>query len=349
MNHMSMPPYGDETGQEPVASEPPAETRSRRPRRAAQVPAEPGFLDSLVAFLRPRVSHSLREEIAEALTRPETEASGFTPNERLLLNNILQLHDVRVEDVMIPRTEIEGIASSATLGELMARFEETGHSRMPVYGDGLDDPLGMVHIRDVIGHVTRAALCFRHEDGGADAPVRSALDLGRVDLAHTISDLGLLRQILFVPPSMHAAELMQRMQASHIQMALVIDEYGGTDGLVSLEDILEMVVGDIEDEHDDEEALVTHAGDGVFYADGRADLDEVREIVGADFDTSEHEEDADTIGGLVVNALGRMPAPGEVVEVVEGFEIEVMDADPRRVKRLRIVRFPEGASTVLDS
>ncbi len=191
MNHMSMPPYGDETGQEPVASEAPAETRSRRPRRAAQVPAEPGFLDSLVAFLRPRVSHSLREEIAEALTRPETEASRLSRRTSASSSTtFFQLHDVRVEDVMIPRTEIEGIASSATLGELMARFEETGHSRMPVYGDGLDDPLGMVHIRDVIGHVTRAALCFRHEDGGADAPVRSALDLGRVDLAHTISDLG---------------------------------------------------------------------------------------------------------------------------------------------------------------
>ncbi|RIY01076.1 HlyC/CorC family transporter [Aureimonas flava] len=345
---MSMPPFGDETGHEAVSSETPPEPRSRGPRRGAETAAEPGFLESLVAFLRPRVSHSLREEIAEALTRPETEASGFTPNERLLLGNILQLHDVRVEDVMVPRTEIQGIAASATLAELMARFEETGHSRMPVYDEGLDDPLGMVHIRDVIGHVTRAALCFRHEEGEADAPVRSALDLGRVDLAHTIADLGLLRQILFVPPSMHAAELMQRMQASHIQMALVIDEYGGTDGLVSLEDILEMVVGDIEDEHDDDEALVTHSGDGVFYADGRADLDEVREVVGADFDVTGHEEDADTIGGLVVNALGRMPAPGEVVEVVAGFEIEVMDADPRRVKRLRIVRFPEGAAAELD-
>ncbi|WP_279482717.1 hemolysin family protein [Aureimonas sp. SK2] len=346
---MSLPPYGDEVGHEAVSSETPQEARSRRPRPGREAPAEPGFLESLVAFLRPRVSHSLREEIAEALTRPETEASGFTSNERLLLNNILQLHDVRVEDVMVPRTEIQGISATATLGELMARFEETGHSRMPVYGDGLDDPLGMVHIRDVVGHLTRAALCFGHTVAEPDGPVRSSLDLGRVDLGHSLADLGLLRQILFVPPSMHAAELMQRMQASHIQMALVIDEYGGTDGLVSLEDILEMVVGDIEDEHDDEEALVSHAGDGVFYADGRADLDDVRSVVGTDFDTSGHEEDADTIGGLVVNALGRMPAPGEVVEAVPGFEIEVLEADPRRVKRLRIVRFPEGADAILGN
>ncbi len=139
-----------------------------------------------------------------------------------------------------------------------------------------------------------------------------------------------------------AAELMQRMQASHIQMALVIDEYGGTDGLVSLEDILEMVVGDIEDEHDDEEVLVTHAGEGVYYADARADLEEIRKVVGPDFDVRRYEDEADTIGGLVAHAHGGLPDVGAVIEAVPGFEIEVLDADPRRVKRLRIVRFPEG-------
>ncbi|WP_244630883.1 hemolysin family protein [Aureimonas sp. ME7] len=348
---MSMPPSDDGAGLEPHSSDP-SEARSRRPEPARELArdaagSEPGFFEQLVAFLRPRVPSSLREEVTEALMRGEGEATGFTTNERLMLTNILQLHDKRVEDVMVPRTEIEGISSGATLSELMARFEETGRSRMPVYGDGLDDPVGMVHIRDMVGHITRAALRFGHAGEASDAPIRSGLDLSRVDLAQTIADLGLVRQTLFVPPSMHAAELMTRMQASHIQMALVIDEYGGTDGLVSLEDILEMVVGDIEDEHDDEEILVTDAGEGVFYADARADLEEVCKVIGPDFDVAEHKEEADTIGGLVVNALGRMPETGEVVEAVPGFEIEVLEADPRRVKRLRIVRFPEGTDVVL--
>ncbi|MBB3952229.1 transporter associated domain-containing protein [Aureimonas jatrophae] len=331
---------GHEGGAGTDRSPPETEGRSRRARTSAP---EPGFFDSLVAFLRPRVPPSLREEFVEALREGEAGETGFTAGERLMLTNILELHDVRVEDLMVPRTEIQGIPVSATLAETMARFEETGHSRMPVYGEGgLDDPLGMIHIRDMVGHITRAALCFHREGAEQDAPVRSGFDLSRVDLEPTLEALGLMRQILFVPPSMHAAELMARMQASRTQMALVIDEYGGTDGLVSLEDILEMVVGDIEDEHDDEEILVTDAGDDVYYADARADLDEVREVLGDDFDPSAHEADADTIGGLVVNALGRVPAEGEVAEAVPGFQIEVLEADRRRVKRVRLVRVREA-------
>ena len=340
---MSMIHHQDEMASgERHAPEAPDVRSRRRPRED-----EPGFFEQLVTFLRPRVPPSLREELVQALMGEGTEATGFSPGERLMLTNILELHDMRVEDVMVSRTEIDAVPVTATLAELMARFEETGRSRMPVYGEGLDDPLGMVHIRDMVGHITRAALCFGHDKGQEGAPVRSTLDLARVDLEHTISDLGLLRQVLFVPPSMHAAELMARMQASHIQMALVIDEYGGTDGLVSLEDILEMVVGDIEDEHDDEEILITHAGDGVYYADARAELEDVCKLVGPDFDVSAHEDEAETIGGLVVLAHGGLPEIGAVIEAVPGFEIEVLDADPRRVKRLRIVRFPEGPSPEL--
>lgn len=335
---MSISHHQDETPSGDRLSPDTPDARSRRRPRED----EPGFFEQLVTFLRPRVPPSLREELVEALTGETDEATGFSAGERLMLTNILQLHDMRVEDVMVSRTEIDAVPITATLAELMARFEETGRSRMPVYGDGLDDPLGMVHIRDMVGHITRSALCFGHDKAIEGAPVRSTLDLARVDLDHTISDLGLLREVLFVPPSMHAAELMARMQASHIQMALVIDEYGGTDGLVSLEDILEMVVGDIEDEHDDEEVLVTHAGEGVYYADARADLEEIRKVVGPDFDVRRYEDEADTIGGLVAHAHGGLPDVGAVIEAVPGFEIEVLDADPRRVKRLRIVRFPEG-------
>lgn len=162
--------------------------------------------------------------------------------------------------------------------------------------------------------------------------------MGRIDLSKTVEEAGIIRQVLFVPPSMHASDLMQRMQAARIQMALVIDEYGGTDGLASLEDIVEMVVGDIEDEHDDEEVMFAKTSDDVFVADARVELEEIAAAIGPDFDVREQLEDVDTLGGLVFASLGRIPARGEVVQAIPGFEFQVLDADPRRVKRVRIVR-----------
>ena len=147
-----------------------------------------------------------------------------------------------------------------------------------------------------------------------------------------------MRQLLFVPPSMLASDLMARMQASRIQMALVIDEYGGTDGLVSLEDIVEMVVGDIEDEHDDDEVMIRKSSDDVFIADARAELEELADVVGPDFDIREQLEDVDTLGGLIFSSLGRIPLRGEVVQALPGFEFHVLEADPRRVKKVRITR-----------
>src|SRR5690606_31789031 len=255
-----------------------------------------------------------------------------------MLHNILRLRELRVEDVMVPRADIEAIDLSTPLGELLAVFEESGRSRMPVYHENLDDPRGMVHIRDVVGYITRAAKQKRGR--GAKKPAAGApLDLSNVDLTRAVGDLGIVRPVLFVPPSMLASDLMTRMQAARIQMALVIDEYGGTDGLASLEDIVEMVVGDIEDEHDeDEEPMITRTGDGVFVVDAKAEIDDVAEAIGKAFSAGEHEEYVDTIGGMIFNALGRVPARGEVVQAIPGFEFHVLDADPRRVKRVRIVQ-----------
>ena len=189
--------------------------------------------------------------------RRAADEAAFSPGERAMLNNILRLREVRVEDVMVPRADIEAVEINTTLGDLMNLFEQSGHSRMPVYAETLDDPRGMVHIRDVVAHITRARP--RQEGARARKPAAGGrrLDLANVDLAKTIGELSLIRTVLFVPPSMLASDLMARMQATRTQMALVIDEYGGTDGLVSLEDIVEMVVGDIEDEHDDDEPLIT--------------------------------------------------------------------------------------------
>ncbi|MCU0832111.1 MAG: hemolysin family protein [Rhizobiaceae bacterium] len=298
-----------------------------------QRPQTRSLLDRVLEFFRGKPS-DIRVELTDALSE-ETPAQpgGLSPAERAMLNNILRLNEVRVSDVMVPRGEIESVEMSQTLGELLDAFERSGHSRMPVYHETMDDPRGMIHIRDVLTHVTRAS----RKKTRAKAPAETAgIDLKLVDLTQTIAQTKLWRPVLFVPASMPAADLMAQMQAKRIQMALVIDEYGGTDGLVSLEDIVEMIVGDIEDEHDDDEPLIEKRPDGSFIMDARAFIDDVTEVIGDGFSIGEHAEDVDTIGGVAVSALGRLPLKGEIIAVVPGFEIEVLDADTRRVKRLRI-------------
>ncbi|MEF2073797.1 hemolysin family protein [Consotaella aegiceratis] len=314
--------------------------RSPQPRDEGR--PEGGLFKGLLSRLRPRVPSLLRQDLEDALSAHGHEGA-FTPSERAMLNNILRLRELRVEDVMVPRADIEAVEITTTLGDLMKLFEKNGRSRMPVYGESLDDPRGMIHIRDVLAHITRTARRAKQPAGEQQGRrPRAGLDLRQINLARPVGELGIIRKLLYVPPSMLASDLMARMQSTHMQMALVIDEYGGTDGLVSLEDILEMVVGDIGDEHDDEEVMITQSGDGIYYADARADLDDVRKLIGDDFDISEYEDEADTVGGLLFSELGRVPTRGEVVQAVPGFEFQVLDADPRRVRRVRIVRFRQG-------
>ena len=330
MNDIPRTEAGPETGGEASASEQGSDPQSTVARAE---PARVPLLESFMQLFRPRNGSSLREDLEDALAEADAGEQAFSPAERAMLNNILRLREVRVEDVMIPRTDIEAVDITTTLGELLNLFEESGHSRMPVYADTLDDPRGMVHIRDVVAHLTRTA----RQKKPRGRKTGNELNLGLVDLKRPIGELEITRTVLFVPPSMLASDLMARMQAARTQMALVIDEYGGTDGLVSLEDIVEMVVGDIEDEHDDEEPTIVQAGDGVYIVDGKAEIDEVAKLIGEDFKAGEHGEYVDTIGGMVFNTLGRVPARGEVVQAVPGFEFHVLDADPRRVKRVRIV------------
>jgi CBS domain containing-hemolysin-like protein len=245
-----------------------------------------------------------------------------------------------------------------TLGELLKLFRADGHSRLPVYGDTLDDPKGMVHIRDFVDHIAARAEAGSRRGSAApielpnevptSRPRRGAqalrtLNLGNVDLSATLASARIQRPVLFVPPSMPAIDLLVRMQATRTHMALVIDEYGGTDGLISIEDLIEMVVGDIEDEHDvSEERLVQRVeGEGdVFVADARAGLAEVSEASGVDLVAAvgEMAEEIDTIGGLIVTLAGRVPSRGELIAGPGDLAFEVLDADPRRVKRLRLQR-----------
>lgn len=297
-------------------------------------------------LLKPSQGERLREDLTDALMADTEIGAAFSPEERAMLNNILRFREVRVEDIMIPRVDIDGLDQNMTIGEALILFEETGRSRMPVYDETLDDPKGMIHIRDLLAYVAKQARNKRRAGsrsvayGEAKAPrsPRPNFDLARVDLEQTVADAGLVRKILFAPPSMLASNLLKTMQAQRTQLALVIDEYGGTDGLVSHEDIVEMVVGDIDDEHDKDETMFSRLSPDVLVADARAELTELAEAIGPEFDVREHLEEIDTLGGLIFFALGRIPAKGEVVRAVPGFEFQILDADTRRIKGVRIVR-----------
>ena len=308
--------------------------RDAAARRAKAHAAQPGpsLLDRLrsVFGLGPA---SIRDDIEDALEDTGADAV-FSAQERAMMRNVLGLHELRVEDIMVPRSAVIAVGTRMTLAEVLDVFRDAGHSRLPVHGDTLDDPRGMIHIRDFVEILA---------SGGAGA------------LARPVEGAEVTRPVLFVPPSMQALDLLVKMQATRTHMALVIDEYGGTDGLVTIEDIVEMIVGDIEDEHDEDEApLIEAEAGGTFLADGRAALDEVSRAVGVDLAAGDDAEAIDTIGGLVTTLCGHLPTRGERVTGHPDFDFEVVDADPRRVKRLRIRRraaegtgqvSPDGAVT----
>jgi CBS domain containing-hemolysin-like protein len=249
----------------------------------------------------------------------------------------LGLRERRLDDLMVPRADIVAVQQDIALGELVKVFENAAHSRLVVYNDTLDDPVGMVHIRDLIAFMTTRATVALESISPGGRSFAAGLDLGAIDLSMPLSATKIIRTILFVPPSMPAIDLLAKMQATRIHLALVIDEYGGTDGIASIEDIVEEIVGDIEDEHDEAaEHTVVRQPDGSYLAIGRAGLEDVVTAIGAGFDVGAAAKEVDTIGGYIVAVLGRVPVRGELVPGPGVFEIEILDADPRRVKRVRI-------------
>ena len=287
-------------------------------------------------------SNSVRADLKDILDAMSPGESGFSPEESRMLKNILGLRERRVGDVMIPRADIIAVQQDIKLGELVRVFEGAGHSRLVVYNDTLDDPVGMVHIRDLIAFMTARAAVDPEKNAKRKKPLPAGLDLKAVNLGVPLSSTKIVREILFVPPSMRVIDLLARMQATRIHLALVVDEYGGTDGLASIEDIVEQIVGEIADEHDEDETpAVAQQPDGSFVADARATIDDVVGTVGNDFDVGEAAEEVDTIGGYLVTRAGRLPVRGEIVPGPGLFEFEVLDADPRRVKRVRITRLKE--------
>ncbi|MEX0841589.1 MAG: CBS domain-containing protein, partial [Xanthobacteraceae bacterium] len=208
---------------------------------------------------------TIRADLEVLLAGGAPDESGFSPKERTMLKNILGLRERRIEDVMLPRTDIVAVQQDISLGELVKVFEKAAHSRLVVYNDTLDDPAGMVHIRDLIAFMTAHAAVSPEANAKRKKPLPAGLDLKAIDLSLPLSSTKIVRTILFVPPSMPAIDLLAKMQATRIHLALVIDEYGGTDGLVSMEDIVELIVGDIADEHDEDETpSVVPQPDGSF-------------------------------------------------------------------------------------
>lgn len=230
-----------------------------------------------------------------------------------MLVNVRNMRDVRLYDVAVPRADIVAVPETASLDELVQAFRDSTYSRLPVYAETLDNPLGLVHLKDL-------ALSYGFADG--DQP----FDLTSV-----------MRPLLYAPPSMPMGVMLQKMQSDRIHMALVIDEYGGVDGLVTIEDLVEQIVGEIADEHDAEEGEMWHdEGDASYLCQSRAPLQDFEAIAGVDLLSDELDEDVDTIGGLVFMLAGRVPQRGEVVLHPQGHEFEVVEADPRSVKRVRV-------------
>jgi len=280
---------------------------------------------------------SVRDDLQVVLDASQPDEVGFTAVERTMLRNILSLHERRIADVMVHRADMIAVKRDIPLGELMDLFESAAHSRLVVYDESLDDPVGMVHIRDLLAFMTARARLPTAAKTRRKKPPPAGLDLRAVDLTLPLSEANIIRKLLYVPPSMRAIDLLAQMQASRIHLALVVDEYGGSDGLVSLEDIVEQIVGEIDDEHDsDEPPSIVRQLDNSFIADARASLDDVRSVIGEDFVTGEAGEEVETLGGYLVSFVGRLPVRGEVISGPGNYEVEVLDADPRRVKRLRI-------------
>ena len=251
------------------------------------------------------------KDINNIIDTSDNSSRELTPEEKNMLNNVIGFGESRVEDCMVPRADIVGLELDTDVKDILKIFSESNHSRIPVYNETLDNPIGMLHMKDLIS-------------------VFSDKNFDDIDIEK------FLREILFVPPSMKSRDLLVRMQTSRIHMALVIDEYGGTDGLVTIEDLIEEIIGEIEDELFEEDLDRIKIYDNYIDSLARASIEEINDIVGKSLFTDDIDEEINTIGGLVFVLAGRVPQRGELINHPLGFEIEITDADSRRIKKVRL-------------
>jgi len=273
-----------------------------------------GLRNWLRQLMAPRNGEtSLREELEELIEEHQDE-QPIDPQERMLLSNILKLHELSASDIMVPRVDIIAIEIDTPFADAVKHLVEHGHSRVPLYRETLDDVVGIVHIKDLLPYAA---------DG-------KPVPLGK-----------LVRKVLFAAPSMPLLDLLLQMRLSRVHMALVVDEFGGIDGLITIEDVIEEIVGEIEDEHDDaDQPKLIERPDGTLIADARIKIAALEERLAGLLPAGEPEEGIESLGGLATALAGHVPARGEVVKHPSGVELEVLDADPRRVKRLRLRNLP---------
>jgi CBS domain containing-hemolysin-like protein len=281
-----------------------------------------GLLRSLGVRRSEGTEETLHQELL-AVLREHGGGDRMEPEERAILFNLVRFGELRVADVKVPRADIVGIDASLGIEDLVRIFREQFHSRLPVYRGSLDHVIGMVHVKDLLPFWGR-------NDG---------FDLRKV-----------LREVLFCPASMPVLDLFVRMRQRRIHMAVVVDEYGGTDGLLTIEDLVEAIVGEIEDEHDEvERPLLTEVGAGVIEADGRAPLADLEAKLGVDLLPEERDESVDTVAGAVVALAGRVPQRGEIISLAGVLVIEVIEADARRAKRVRVRRLTTPGDATPDA
>ena len=304
-----------------------------------------GWLNRLMTRLGFQEAPTMRGVLEKALDEASHGGLTLAKPQRDMLLRTMRFGELRVDDVMVPRADIIAIDETATMGELLAEFRRAEHSRLPVYHETLDDLRGMVHIKDVVAWIIDTARGAAPEAGGTVASDPDAVlasltgeQLAKLDLSLPVKALRIRRTVLFVPPSMPALNLLLRMQSTHVHLALVVDEYGGTDGLVSIEDLVEQIVGDIEDEHDeDDEGLIVDDPVAGVIASARTPIADLEARYAMKLVEPDMEGEVDTLGGLIGTLAGRVPVRGELIPHPAGLEFEVLEADPRRVRKVRIV------------
>jgi len=265
-------------------------------------------------ILRPRDS-SLKEALEEVIEEHEDhDEECLAPEEKVMLHNVLSFRDIKVSDIMVTRSDIAAVASDISWPALKAHIGEQGHTRIPVYEGTLDSVKGFIHVKDLLPLIS----------------AENEYELKK-----------LLRPLLFVPPSMRIIDLLVQMRHAGSHMAIVVDEYGGTDGLVTMEDLFEEIVGDIQDEHDEDEEQedrIVRISDHIFEVNARIGIDRLEQQLGLNLVTEEKEDEFDTLGGLIFFMLGRVPGKGEILPHISGVRFEILDADPRRIRKVRIVK-----------
>lgn len=280
-------------------------------------PENGSLLHGLRSWLRHAVwaksDASLKETIEEMIDEHEGGADDrLEPEERVMLHNVLSFGETKVSDIMIPRTDICAVPADITLPELKAHILEQKHTRIPIYGETLDQVIGFIHVKDLLPML-----------GG-----ETAFSLREV-----------MRNVLFVPPSMKIIDLLVKMRHAGSHLAIVVDEYGGTDGLITMEDLFEEIVGDIHDEHDEneeQEDKITHITDGIYEVNARIRIEKLEKELGLNLIPEENDNEFDTLGGLIFFQLGRVPVKGESIPHISGIRFDILEADPRRIQKVRI-------------